>query len=100
MHSFFSAGNAAGAQPVPSLLAPWYPERLPVVVDFDKIQARRRQFLAALGGRPGQVRKIRVTDEFDAFVLVVSAGSRGWDTATPDDVFNFLCFLEASMKRH
>ena len=49
-------------------------------------------------GRPGQVRKSRVADEFDAFVLVVSAGSRGWQTATLDDVFNFLCFLDTQGK--
>ena len=44
-------------------------------------------------GRSERVRKSRVAEEFDAFVLIVSAGSRGWQTATPDDVFNCLCFL-------
>ena len=76
-----------GAQPVRSFPAPRYPEWVPVVVDVDKMQARRRQVQAAMEGRPGQVRKSRMADEFDAFVLVVSAGSRGWQTATPDDVF-------------
>ena len=55
---------------------------MPVVVDVDTMQARRRQVLAAMEGRHGQVRKSGVADEFDAFVLVVSAGSRGWQTAT------------------
>ena len=45
-------------------------------------------------GRPGQPRKSRVADEFDAFVLVISAGSRGWTTATPDNLFYFLCYLD------
>ena len=49
-------------------------------------------------GRPGQVRKRRVADEFDAFVLVISAGSRGWTTATPDDVFDFLCYFDTQGK--
>ena len=79
-----------GAQPVRPLPAPRYPERLTVVVNIDKMQARRRQVLAAMEGHPGQAQKSRVADEFDAFVLV---SNRGWQTGTPDDVFNFLCFL-------
>ena len=63
-----------------------------------KLQARRRNVLAASEGRPRQVRKNRVDDEFDAFVLIISAGSRGWTTATPDDVFDFLCFLDTQGK--
>ena len=35
------------------------------------------QVLAAMEGRPGQLRNSIVADEFDAFVLVISAGSRG-----------------------
>ena len=35
----------------------------------------------------------RVADEFDAFVRVILAGSRGWTIAAPDDVFAFfLCY--------
>ena len=71
---------------------------MPVVVDVDKTQPRQRQVLAAMEGRPGQARKSRVADEFDAFVLVGSAGSRGWQTATLDDAFNFLCFLDTQGK--
>ena len=51
-----------------------------------------------LEGRPGQLRKSRMADEFDAFVLVISAGSRGWTTATPDDPFDFLCHLDTKKK--
>ena len=39
-----------------------------------------------------------MADSFDAFVLVVSAGYRGWLTATQDDVFNLLCFLDTQGK--
>ena len=63
-----------GVQPVRSLPAPRYPQRPPVEVDVAKIQARRHQVLAAMEGRPGQLRKIRVADEFDAFVLVNQQG--------------------------
>ena len=87
-----------GVQPVRSLPAPRYPRRPPVEVDVAKIQARRHQVLAAMEGRPGQLRKSRVADEFDAFVLVISAGCRGWTTATPDDLFDFLCYLDTQEK--
>ena len=40
----------------------------------------------------------RVADEFEAFVRVISAASRGWTTATPDDVFDFLCYLDTRGK--
>ena len=88
-----------GVQSVRSLPAPRYPRRTPVVVDVEKIQARRHQVLAVMEGRPGQVRKGRVADEFDAFVLVTSAGSRGWTTATPDDLFDFLCYLDNTQRK-
>ena len=87
-----------GVQPVRSLPAPWYPQRPPVVVDVEKIQARRYHVLAAMEGRPGQLRKNRVADEFDAFVLVISAGCWCWTTATPDDWFDFLCYLDTEGK--
>ena len=83
-----------GVQPVRSMPAPRYPQRPPVAVDVEKIQARRHQVLAAMEGRPGQLRKSRVADEFDAFILVISAGCRGWTTVTPDDLFDFLCYLD------
>ena len=85
-------------QPVRSLPTPRYSLRAPVVVDVDKIQARRHQVLAAMEGRPGQLRKSRVADKFDALVLVISAGSCGWTTATPDDLFDFLCYLDTQGK--
>ena len=46
-----------GVQPVRSLPAPRYPRRPPVVVDVEKLQARRHQVLAANG------RESRVTTE-------------------------------------
>ena len=87
-----------GVQPIRSLPAPRYPQRPPVDVDVDKIQVRRHQLLAAMEGRPGQLRKSRVADECDAFAFVISAGSRGRTTATPDDLFYFLCYLDTEEK--
>lgn len=75
-----------------ALPTPRYPQQVPLVVA--QVQARRAQALAAMAGRPEQVRKSRVADEFDAFALVASVGCRGWQTATPDDVFDFHCFLD------
>ena len=56
-----------GVQLVLSLPAARYPERLPVIVDFDEIMARRHQRLAAFEGRPGQVRKSKEAHQFTAF---------------------------------
>ena len=69
-----------------------------MVVDVYKTQPRRRQVLAAMKGRPGQVRKSTEAGESETCVLVVSAGSRGWQTATADDGFTFLCFLDTQGK--
>ena len=87
-----------GVQPVRSLPAPRYSQRPPVVVDAEQIQARRHQVLAAMEGRPGQQRNSWVANEFDAVVLVISAGCRGWTTAAPDDLFDFLCYLDTQGK--
>lgn len=70
-----------------------YPQQVPIAVEMAQVRTRRAQGLIAMARRPGQVRTSRVTDEFDAFELVASAGRRGWQTATPDDVFDFLCYL-------
>ena len=45
--------------------------------------------------RPGQKRKSKIADDFDAFLLVRSGGRRGWATATDDDVFDWACFLDS-----
>ena len=52
-----------GVQPVRPLPAPSYPQRPPVIVDVEKVQARRHQVLAAMEGRSGQLRKSTVADE-------------------------------------
>ena len=56
------------------------------------------QRISGDGGRPGQVWQSRVADEFDAFVFVISPGSRGGTAATPDAVFDFLCYLDTQRK--
>lgn len=65
-----------------------------VFVDHDKVQARRTQVLSAMDGRSGQVRKAKIAKDFDAFVHTRSAGRLGWESATPDDVFDWFCFLD------
>lgn len=87
-----------GSQLVRLLPTPRYPEQLPVVVDADKMQGRRRKVFLAMEGRPGEVRKSRVADEVSAFVFGDSAGSRGSPTPTLDDVFSFLSFLDTQGK--
>ena len=52
LHTLIST-RKCGAQPVRSLPPPRYPARVPVVVDVDKTQPRRRQVLAAMEGRSG-----------------------------------------------
>ena len=85
-----------GVQPARTVPVPRYPQRPPVVVDADKIQARRSQVLAAMEGRPGELQNL--ADEFDSFLLAYLAGSRGWTTATVDDLVDFLCFRDTQGK--
>lgn len=51
-----------------------------------------------MDGRAGQVRKVRVAEELDAFVYELSGGRRGWIEATPDDVIDWFCFLDSQGK--
>ncbi|CAN0042059.1 unnamed protein product, partial [Pylaiella littoralis] len=64
-------------------------------IDHARLQARRSQILSAMARRAGQVRKGKIAKDFHAFALAFSHGRRGWDAATPDDVFNWLCFLDS-----
>ena len=50
---------------------------------------------AAVTERPGQRRKSKIADDFDAFLLAWSGGRRGWATATDEDVFDWACFLNS-----
>ena len=61
----------------------------------EKLEARRAVVLAAMVERAGQRRKSKITDDFDAFLLVRSGGRRGWATATDDDVFDWACFIDS-----
>ena len=62
-------------------------------IDVGKLEARRAVVFAAMPERPGQRRKSKIADDFDAFLLARSRGRRGWSTATDDDVFYWACFL-------
>ena len=73
----FSICWKCGVQPALSLPASRNARRAPVDVDVEKIQAHLHQVLEAMEGRPWQLWKSRVADEFDAFVFAISAGSRG-----------------------
>ena len=54
--------------------------------------------LAAMEGRFGELQKLKVADEFHAFVLAYSAGSSIWTTATADDLFDFRYFRDTQGK--
>ena len=69
------------------------PDATAVRIDVGKLEARRAVVLAAMAKRPGQRRKSKIGDDFDAFLLARSGGRRGWATAIDDDVFDWACFL-------
>jgi len=49
-------------------------------------------------GRAGQVRKGVAASQFDSFLVSYSKGTRGWLDARPDDVVDWLCFLDSQGK--
>ena len=67
----------------------------PVCTDAGKLENRRAMVLAAMAERPGQRRKCKVADEFDAFLRARSGGRRAWEVAIPEDVFDWCCFLDS-----
>ena len=83
-----------GAQPtlVPPRASPSHD-----TLRFDTVKrtARRNQVVAAMASKAGQKRKRRVADIFDDFLRPLSGGSRGWSDGMPDDVFDWLCFLDS-----
>lgn len=87
-----------GVPPSRNSPAPRHPQVSPVEIDVAKMHARSRQVLTAMQGRPGQQRKGRVADEFDSFLLAYSEGRRGWEEASPEDVFAYLAFLDSQGK--
>lgn len=84
---------AARRQPSPAVPAKRTPHASPVPIDHDWLQARRRQILAAVANRLGQVRKSKVADDIDYFVHAFSGGQPDWEQVAPEDVFNWFCFL-------
>ena len=91
----FNYCSHCGAQPYRGPPIPRDPHARPVNIDTDKLQARRAAILAKVETRPGQQRKSKIADEFDAFILSYSGGRRGWSDATADDVFDWCCFLDS-----
>lgn len=67
---------------------------VPMSIDHELLQARRRQVVATMAGRPGQVSKSKEVKDFDIFVHASAGGRRGWEAATPDNVFDWFCFLD------
>ena len=70
------------------------PGRL-IAIDHVKLQARLEQADTAMQGRAGQVRKDVVATQFDLFLRSYSAGAREWLQGLPNDVANWICFLES-----
>ena len=64
-------------------------------IDVGKLEARRAVVFAAMPERPGQRRKSKIADDFDAFLLARTGGRRSWTTATDDDIFDWACFLDS-----
>ena len=51
------------------------PDATAVRIDVGKLEARRAVVLAAMAKRPGQRRKSKIGDDFDAFLLARSGGA-------------------------
>ena len=77
---------------------PRNPEAPPVRIDAGKLENRRAMVLAAMAKRPGQRRKCKGADEFDAFLRATSGGRRGWDVVIPEDLFDWCCSLDSQGK--
>ena len=61
----------------------------PIVrIDVKKLNARRATVRAVMAGRPGQRRKSKIVDKFDAFVRVGSGGCKGWATAEDEGMLD------------
>ena len=78
-----------GARPFRGLPIPRDPRARPVVIDANKLQARRAAILDNIARRPGQQRKSKIAHELDDFLLAYSGGRCGWKDATADDVFGW-----------
>ena len=64
------------------------PDTTAVQIDVGKLEARRGVVFAGMAERPGQKRKSKIAEYFDAFLLARLGGRRGWATATDYDVFD------------
>ena len=91
----FNVFSQCGEQPYRGPPVPRDPHAPPVEIDTEKLQARRTSLLAKLDGQPGQQRKSKIADDFDAFLLAYLDGYREWETATDSDVFDWCCYLES-----
>ena len=65
-----------------------------LVIDVPSLTARRAFVTTAMAGRAGQIRKDKMAGDFDLFLRTLTSGQRGWESATPDDVFDWLCYLD------
>ena len=66
-----------------------------MVIDADRLAARKEAVQVASANTAGQRRKSAVADKFDAFLRAHTAGSRGWESATDADVHDWLCWLDS-----
>jgi len=79
-----------GALPVSVVL----PETPLVSMDRGKMAARRATVTVAMADRPAQLRELKMAAELNVFLRSATGGKRGWETGTPDDVFDLSCFLD------
>ena len=71
-----------GTPPYRGPPVPRDPRVPPVQIDLAKLRARRDAVLAGMAEQPGQQRKCKVADDFDAFLRAYSAGLCGWESGT------------------
>ena len=66
-----------------------------VQIDAKTLNARRATVRAAMAGRPGQRREIKIADELDTLIRASSGCRKGWATAIDDDVLDYCYYLDS-----
>lgn len=65
-------------------------DKVPLRINAGLLESRKAYKLAATAGRKGQQRKCAVADQFDPFMRARSNTRRGWATAVPMDILEWM----------
>ena len=87
-----------GTQPFGGAPFPRHPDTTVVRMNVEKHEAHLAVVFAVMADRPGQKRKSKIADDFDAILMARSGRCRCWATRTDDDVLDWACFLD--FQRH